>query len=452
VARVSKARASPSETKAESYSHSGVQTPSRPEVGVSAQFKLRKPAQRYRYDDSLAPALEWDEENPAREKAEKLIRTILEAPDLQSAREAARQLQGMSAPFLNWAGKVERSQIEIPTLPLFIHEKLSTEAIIQTLKTHRKDRHQKTLTELFGLDERPIADQALRAYEYKDKWVNRLVLGDSLIVMNSLLQFEGLGGQVQTVYMDPPYGVKFGSNFQPFIRQKRHGSIEHDDDDSLTREPEMVKAYRDTWELGLHSYLAYLRDRLRISRDLLATSGSIFVQISSKNLHHVREILDEVFGPENFCGIIQIQKTSGQSSELLAAICDFILWYARDIDRVKYHQLYLKKPPIRSPNEIGVGVEKSDGEVVLLTKKQLAGEEPLPKGRLLRLRDTTSETGTPESRFPYKFQDKTFVPPGKRGWSTSLEGLDKLADGNRLYAFEDGTSLRWKFYYDEFPF
>jgi adenine-specific DNA-methyltransferase len=137
----------------------------------------------------------------------------------------------------------------------------------------------------------------LRAYEYRDKWVNRMILGDSLVVMNSLLHYEGLAGQVQTIYMDPPHGVKFGSNFQPFVRKR---DVKHNDDDDMTREPEMVKAYRDTWELGLHSYLTCRRDRLLLARELLSPSGSIFVQISDENLHHVRELLDEVFGEENF--------------------------------------------------------------------------------------------------------------------------------------------------------
>jgi adenine-specific DNA-methyltransferase len=159
-----------------------------------------------------------------------------------------------------------------------------TKAIIETLASHKKDK-QIDMFSLFGDPQHSIIDQILKAYEYKDKWVNRLVLGDSLVVMNSLVHYEGLGGQVQMIYMDPPYGVKFGSNFQPFVRKR---DVKHNEDDDMTREPEMVKAYRDTWELGLHSYLTYMRDRLLIARELLTPSGSIFVQISDENLHHVR--------------------------------------------------------------------------------------------------------------------------------------------------------------------
>src|SRR2546425_7602139 len=195
--------------------------------------------------------------------------------------------------------------------------------------------------ELFGDPELPIHEQVLRAYEHVGGWTNRMILGDSLVVMNSLLRYEGLGGQVQMIYMDPPYGVKFGSNFQPFVRKR---DVTHNDDEDMTREPEMVKAYRDTWELGLHSYLTYLRDRLLLCRDLLSPSGSIFVQISDENVHHIREVTDEVFGDTNRVGIINFVKTSGlAAAENLATACDYLIWYSRDRERIKYRQLFVPK-------------------------------------------------------------------------------------------------------------
>jgi adenine-specific DNA-methyltransferase len=215
----------------------------------------------------------------------------------------------------------------VPTLPLFVHERLSTKAIVETLIGHRRDK-QEDLFDLFGDPQHSVTDQVLRAYEHQDKWVNRLILGDSLVVMNSLLQYEGLGGQVQMIYIDPPYGVKFGSNFQPFVRKR---DVSHNDDEDLTREPEMVKAYRDTWELGLHSYLTYMRDRLLLARELLVPSGSAFVQISDENLHYVRELIDEVFGAENFVSVIPFRKkTMPLGAKHLESICDYLLWYARD--------------------------------------------------------------------------------------------------------------------------
>lgn len=206
---------------------------------------------------------------------------------VRSLQDAIDQLKHLTKPFLNWAGKAERLSFEVPTLPLFIHERLSTRAILETIKGHKRGK-QLSLFDLFADREHPIHDQLLRAYEHANGWVNRMILGDSLIVMNSLLQYEGLGGQVQMIYMDPPYGVKFGSNFQPFVRPERE--IRHNNDEDMTREPEMVKAYRDTWELGIHSYLTYLRDRLLLARKLLTESGSVFVQIGEENVHLVRTV------------------------------------------------------------------------------------------------------------------------------------------------------------------
>ncbi len=292
--------------QAESYRHVTAESPSRPDVGTQPQFRKKKPPATYRYDSSLSPALDWDGQNPAGEQAEAAISDILNIDSgaldkaatlgeaqaaaraaIVGAKDAAARLRRLGRPFLNWAGKAERLSFDVPTLPLFVHERLSTKAIVETLQSHEKRAAQADMFSLFGDPRRSIADQVLRAYEYRDQWVNRMILGDSLIVMNSLLHYEGMGGQVQMIYIDPPYGVKFGSNFQPFVRKR---DVSHNDDQDMTREPEMVKAYRDTWELGLHSYLTYLRDRLLLARDLLHASGSVFVQISDENLHHVREL------------------------------------------------------------------------------------------------------------------------------------------------------------------
>jgi adenine-specific DNA-methyltransferase len=249
--------------RAENYKHPESTNPMRPDMGTQAQFKKKKPPAIYRYDSSLSPTLEWDGQNPAREQGQVVIRQILEAKSLEEAKRAGEQLKALSKPFLNWAGKAERVSFDVPTLPLFVHERLSTKAIIDTLDAHKRDKQQ-TMFELFGDPQHSVTDQVLKAYEHRDKWVNRMILGDSLVVMNSLLHYEGLGGQIQMIYMDPPYGVKFGSNFQPFVRKR---DVVHGDDEDMTREPEMVQAYRDTWELGLHSYLTYLRDRLLLARD-----------------------------------------------------------------------------------------------------------------------------------------------------------------------------------------
>ena len=227
----------------------------------------------------------------------------------------------------------------MPTLPLFVHERLSTKAILETLKGHERDRQMEM--QLFADPQLPLHQQ-LEAYEHKGGWVNRMILGDSLVVMNSLLEYEGLGGQVQMIYIDPPYGVKFGSNFQPFVRKR---DVKHDDDEDMTREPEMVKAYRDTWELGLHSYLTYLRDRLLVARELLTPSGQRLRADLDENVHHVRELMDEVFGAENFVAHHCVREDEQRLRATRSpSVCRLSCSGTRGIaSRVKYRQLYLPK-------------------------------------------------------------------------------------------------------------
>ena len=357
------AKKKPATPKHDAFKHPEATSPMRPDVGTQPEFKKKKPPVTYHYDCSLSPALDWDGQNTAREEAEQILSELSERvadlhavvedtqlnPDLRGRLSIissrffmlTEKLRAMSRPFLNWAGKAERLSFDVPTLPLFVHERLSTKAIVKTLRGHKRDQlTQGTMFDLFGDPHHSIADQITRAYEYKDGWVNRMILGDSLVVMNSLLHFENLGGQVQMIYMDPPYGIKFGSNFQPFVRGR---DVNHNDDDDMTREPEMVQAYRDTWSYGIHSYLTVIRDRLLVARELLAPTGSLFVQISDENLHHVREVLDEVFGTENFVCIITLKKTTGSTSRLLSSTADYLLWYGKDISRTTFSQIYTLK-------------------------------------------------------------------------------------------------------------
>ncbi|HEX6901957.1 MAG TPA: site-specific DNA-methyltransferase [Thermoanaerobaculia bacterium] len=410
--------------EAEPYRHPTAEAVLRPEIGTQPQFKKKKPPQPYRYDSSLSPALEWDGGNAARERGEALIRQILEASELETAQKAAAELARLSRPFLQWAGKGERLSFDVPTLPLFIHERLSTQAILETLRG-RQPGHQFSMFDLFGDREHPVYEQILSAYEHKNGWINRMILGDSLVVMNSLLHYEGLGGQVQMIYMDPPYGVKFGSNFQPFVRKR---DVKHNDDTDMTREPEMVKAYRDTWELGLHSYLTYLRDRLLVARDLLTPSGSIFVQISDENLHHVREAMDEVFGPDNLCAVITFEKTGAQPSDLLPSVADYLLWYARDAKHLKYNQLFLRK-------ELGVG--EGSGQRY---------DQQAEDGRFFQLTSLTSPR--PPGSFPVDFEGEIFLPSGGY-WKTGPEGMNKLIAAGRVV--RAGRTLRYRRFLDDFP-
>jgi adenine-specific DNA-methyltransferase len=454
----------------------------RPEIGVQAQFKKKKPPATYRYDSSLSPELVWDGQNGARELGEWFVSQIEEASRLApphvfaearqfkgadgtvlatvaGLRDAVEQLKRLSKPFLNWAGKAERLSFDVPTLPLFVHERLSTKAIIETLVGHRRPVTTDPsgtgvfYGDLFGDPRHTITDQLLKAYEHQDQWVNRMILGDSLIVMNSLVHYESLGGQVQMIYMDPPYGVKFGSNFQPFVRRR---DVKHNDDENLTREPEMVQAYRDTWELGLHSYLTYLRDRLVVARELLAASGSLFVQISDENLHHVREVMDEVFGAENACTIILMRKSGWASTALLPQVHDFILWYARDKTRVKYRQLFQPKTLDEAREVQGAMVESPDGKTCrALTSEERDNPLVIPKGWKLFFHDNLTSTGhSANTSGPYKFDGIEYWPGSRRRtdrhWKTLPEGLDRLAVQNRLIAI--GDTLRQKRYFTDFPF
>jgi adenine-specific DNA-methyltransferase len=432
-------KAAPATNRASNYQHTEATQLLKPEVGTQPLFKKKKEPATYRYDSSLSPTLEWDN-NPAREQGEALLRQMRDAKTLDEAKAAAAQLAALGRPFLNWTGKAERLSFDAPTLPLFVHERLSTRAIIETLKAHKRDKQEDFLSGLFGNPSLPVTDQVLRAYEHREQWQNRMILGDSLVVMNSLLRFENLGGQVQMIYLDPPYGVKFGSNFQPFVRKR---DVTHGDDADLTREPEMVQAYRDTWELGLHSYLTYLRDRLFLSKDLLAPTGSIFVQISDENLHHVRELLDEVFGAENKVSQISFLRGGAQTSKGLPSVSDFILWYAKDKERVKLRELLVADGGWAARSQ-DIWIEFPNG-----TRHRLGQGESVPDGaRLFTHRALESATGSEASQFPVEFEGKSFQP--KRGWSTNPEGVEKLRKAKRLLAI--GDTLRFVVYLNDYPF
>ena len=238
-------------------------------------------------------------------------------------------------PTLQWAGKAERTSFEVPTVSLHVHERIEPRTIIEAVK---KNNGKNVQIPLFASPEYNLPlRQAVEFYQHRHGWSNRLVAGDSLFVMNSLLEKEGMAGKVQCVYMDPPYGIKYGSNFQPFVNTR---DVKDGKDEDLTTEPETIRAFRDTWELGIHSYLSYLRDRLLLARELLHESGSCFVQIGDENVHRAGMVLDDIFGSTNRMATISFATTSGSSTSHLPQVADYLLWYAKDKDRVKYRQLY----------------------------------------------------------------------------------------------------------------
>jgi adenine-specific DNA-methyltransferase len=422
---------------ADSYRHSQ-QARQRPDVGVQEQFTKKKPPKTYRYDSSLDPALSWDE-NRERELAEWLLGLISSASEkgenavfgtpqvwkgddgvrVESTRAAAELLKRLTKPFLNWAGKAERHQISVPTVPLFVHERHSTKAILDGIR-HRKAKG--TTLDLFG-DAKMDIGERLDAYEHQGPWQNRMILGDSLQIMNSMLEFEGIGGQVQMIYIDPPYGVKFGSNFQPFVRRKPDGSnardVKHGDDKEMTREPEMVKAYRDTWDLGLHSYLTYLRDRLLLARELLHESGSVFVQISDENMHLVRDVLDDVFGSQSFSGVISFSKTSSQSSGKIQSVVDYLIVYARDIAAQKYRPLLAPKiAGERGAKQYVQCISPDMRELRRMTPEEVDNPARLPIGwKVCRLGPITSQGYQKDRSGRFLFEGESIPCPPNRHWS-----------------------------------
>ena len=239
-------------------------------------------------------------------------------------------------PQLVWAGKAERTSFEVPTISLHVHERIDPRTIVEAVR-RRNGGNDQQMSLFQSAEENPPLREAIEFYKHPHNWSNRLIAGDSLLVMNSLLEKEGMAGQVQLAYFDPPYGIRYGSNFQPFINKR---DVRDGKDEDLTQEPEMIKAFRDTWELGIHSYLTYIRDRILLARELLHESGVVVLQIGDENLHYIREVLDEIFGPKNFCALVTFSKTSSASSELLAGVSDYLLFYAKELDRLKYRPLY----------------------------------------------------------------------------------------------------------------
>jgi len=342
-------------------------------------------------------------------------------------------------PQLQWAGKAERTSFEVPVVSLHVHERIDPKTIIDSVKAAVTDDSEQL--SLFEKDKKPLRE-AIEFYKHKEGWSNRLIAGDSLLIMNSLLEKEGMGGKVQMMYFDPPYGIKYGSNFQPFVNKK---DVKDGSDDDLTQEPEMIKAFRDTWELGIHSYLGYLRDRLFLAKDLLHESGSVFVQISDENVHHVREILDEVFNVENFVAIVSYQKSTPLSTSYLPTTCDYLIWYSKNKSNLKYRQLFLeKKPGEEGASRYTKGITK-DGKIINVN--DYSGN--LEEVKLFTDSDLSAQTESSTNAFPFNFDGKTYYPSDGRHWQTHIAGLERLAKEKRILI--QGTRLRYIRYYEDFP-
>ena len=355
-------------------------------------------------------------------------------------------------PQLVWRGKDEQdlSDLVVNVPPLYIQEKVHPKALVADLLRQSKESRQANApqqqTDMFA-DFNGLPEGADRTafYQHDVNWANRLILGDSLQVMASLAEREGLQGKVQCIYLDPPYGIRFNSNFQwsTTSRDVRDGNVLH-----ITREPEQVKAFRDTWRDGIHSYLTYLRDRLTVARDLLADSGSIFVQIGDENVHRVRALMDEVFGDDNFVSELVSKKSGGMGQAQIDNVNDFILWYGKDKDAIKYRPLFDLKVL-----DAGAGlryrtVQEVNGHTRPIMKSEIENPLSLPPGaRVFLGGPLTSETASNSTTFDFELNGRKVVLR-KGGWKTNLSGMDRLKKAGRL--FNTKSFVNYKLFFDDF--
>lgn len=406
--KIQKATESSSENlrEVDSYTHDDKKRMNIPPVGMAQYDTAEEPMKKYEYDPHLDPSLQW-------------------------------------------AGKAERTSFEIPTSSIHIHESIKPLKIISSLlNKYRSTEYVQGQTTLWH-QESPAERmkrrrETIQFYQHGVDWTNRMVAGDSLVIMNSLLEKEGMSGQVQMVYFDPPYGIKYGSNFQPFVDKR---DVKDGKDDDLSQEPEMIKAFRDTWELGIHSYMTYIRDRLLLAHELLSEIGSIFIQIGDENIHLVRTICDEIFGRNNFVSLITVRKTLPLGSKGLAGVCDYIIWYAKDITRYKYHQLYY-------PKVIGEDVAYSfvrfpDQTWRRFTKEERENPKLLPtNAKIFRVNHLMSAGYTQSCFYEFQLDGKT-IKPKRRSWSTNKEGMERLIKKGRVIVVSEEP--QYVMYYDDFP-
>jgi len=352
-------------------------------------------------------------------------------------------------PQLVWKGKDEQDQQEltVPAVPIYIQEKIKPQAIIEDIRAQAKKGKPQQLDFFSDFNGIPSLEQMVEFYQHDANWSNRMILGDSLLVMTSLAEKEGLKGQVQMIYIDPPYGIKFGSNWQVSTRKR---DVKDGKAEDLTRQPEQIRAFRDTWELGIHSYLAYWRDRLIVARELLTETGSIFVQIGDENVHLVRCLMDEVFGSENFVTIINFRKkTMPLGAVALESMSDYLLFYAKNKELLKYRQLYQDLSV--EGNSIWSWIELQDGQRRHMTKEEILNHKLLLSGsKVYRLVSMTPPTFSEAAVYPFEMKGKTYFHPKSGCWLTTEEKMRQLAKLNRLQ--EIGNTLNYVYFHSDYPY
>ncbi len=423
------------------YRHDEATRKNNPPAKIAAEGTVPVlPKIRYEYSPRLAPLLRFDPTGAPDALPELLQKAQKRAIAPEEARLLADALRNQE-PWLEWASKREKRHFEVDPVALHIHERVSPQAILRVAARQDVERS------LFA-DPEQTYNEAVQFYRHEVPWTNRLILGDSLQVMTSLARREDLAGKVQMIYMDPPYGIKFGSNFQPEVGKRDVKDKEQD----LTREPEMVRAYRDTWHLGIHSYLSYLQDRLVVAKELLTDSGSIFLQISEENLHRVRVVMDEVFGEGNCVALITFAKTSSSTSDYLSPASDYLLWYSRDVSRVKYRGLYLNKGAGEAGGEAYKKMMLPTGERISVSASAEHGQS----GTVYRFDNITSQSiGRDKGEgaacwFPVSFEGVDDYRPNARSrWKTNQEGMKRLLGAERVEAGD--KSLGYVRHLNDFP-
>jgi adenine-specific DNA-methyltransferase len=419
-----------------------------PQVGlVNEASDPPKPKTTWAYDPHLDPVLQFD---IGRAGVEQLIDDALASGDEAQMRAALQSLRKQSAPYLQWAGKAERTSFEVDTVSLHVHERIDPASILAAVRKrlHEAKSGKAQPSAQMGLFSAPFEDVPLRDaidfYKHDRGWSNRLVAGDSLLVMNSLLQKEGMAGRVQMIYIDPPYGIRYGSNFQPFVGKR---DVKDRSDADLTQEPEMIKAFRDTWELGIHSYLTYLRDRLLLAKELLAETGSVFVQISDENVHLLRQLLDEVFGVGNFVAQINYRTMTPLGQRGMANVYDYVVWYAKSAAVMKFQPIF-KQQLLEDESEFRFA-DNGGGTYRKLVKNELALADTALASQIFKRSDLRSSGYTPTCVFDFDLNGKSIHSEGKKSWRTNPAGVERLKLANRLFFL--GDAIYFRQYHADFP-
>jgi adenine-specific DNA-methyltransferase len=419
------------EKKVTRYTYNDVKEPRTPETGHTALLPADEQVVTLPMDNGWSKAIE-----------------VGRLPE-EDERPVVVDIDPAADPVLFWAGK--RNKREVPVLPLQRNEVVSESRVSQIIERARKAAAEKEpraqQTSLFAELERTLreSDRSKRVefYTHEEGWKNKLICGDSLQVMESLLHYESMRGKVQMIYIDPPYGIKYNSNFQQRVDSTKNDEKERADDVLV------IKAFRDTWALGVHSYLSYLHERLYLCRELLAETGSIFVQISDENVHRVRALLDEVFGTDNFIAQITFQKTGSQESTLLGTTVDYLVWYAKSKAHVKYNQLFVPRQAGALSLDRYDQLETPDGEVRALTKAEREGTAKPPAGKRFQLTSLLSD-GETTSEQEFTFGGTVYRPGPNSHWKTTIPGLRHLAERGRIVLA--GKTLRYKRYAEDFEY